>query len=342
VNGPIQNTLYVTEEGCRLGKEGETLVVSQKGKQLLQLPYRYLASVVCLGRSRLTPELMAALAEIGVSVAYLSPNGKFLARVEGLPGGSLCLRRAQFRASESRDARVELARSMVIGKLTNQRALLQRAKRETTDEVVKRDRRVSTLTSLRQNVSRAPDLDTIRGEEGASAQQFFGAWRHLIKTTDGTFTWTKRTRRPPRDPVNALLSFGYVLLMVDCTGALASVGLDPALGFLHADRPGRLSLSLDLMEELRTPVVDRLVLKLVNRRELRESDFQSVGAGEMRLTDAGRKAFLRAYQKSKQTQVRHGFLQRDVDWRQVAHLQARLLARTLRGDLDAYPPFVVR
>lgn len=344
MSAPVQNTLYVTQDGSRLSKDGDTVVVTREGQKLLQVPYRHLAGVVCLARAWATPELLHALAESQVSVAFFGATGRFLARVEGLPGGGLSLRRAQFRAAEDDGVRLELARSFVIGKVSNQRALVLRARRDAEDESVRAvlTNALSTLSAMRRAAAEAHDIARLRGTEGASASTYFGVWEHLLKVGDERFRWRGRNRRPPRDAVNALLSFGYALLMSDCSGALAGLGLDPALGYLHEDRPGRLSLALDLMEELRSPVVDRFVLALVNRGQMTASDFVDGPGPEVRLAGEARRRFLAAYQERKGKSLRHDFLARDVTWAQVPHLQARLLARTLRDDLDAYPPFVVR
>ncbi|EYF05344.1 type I-C CRISPR-associated endonuclease Cas1c [Chondromyces apiculatus] len=337
------NTLFVTAERALLHKEHETVVVKIDGEVKAQLPMLHLASVVCFGRATVTPDLMAALAEAGVHVAFLSPTGRFLARVEGLPGGNVLLRRQQYRAADDPTRTLAIARSMVVGKLSNARQFLLHARRDAPPDA--RDTLAAAADRLALFLRSAPTaetLDALRGTEGAAAREYFGAFNALIKRNPETFQFAGRSRRPPLDPLNALLSFGYVLLMQDCAAAATGVGLDPAVGYLHEERPGRLALALDLMEELRAPIVDRLVFALVNRGQMSATDFVHEPAGGCRLTDDARKRFLVAYQESKRAELRHPFLEQDTTYTQVPHLQALLLARTLRGDLPVYPPFAIR
>lgn len=337
------NTLYITSQGASLYKEQETVVVKVDGEKKVQVPLLHLASVVCLGPAYVSPELMAACSESGIHVAFFSTTGRFLARVEGLPGGNVLLRRQQYRVADDAERTLPIARSMVLGKLTNARQFLRHARRDAADD------RKEALEAICERLAvhiraleSAGSVESIRGLEGIAAKEYFGVFNLLIKRDEDAFRFTGRSRRPPRDRVNALLSFGYVLLMQDCTSALAGVGLDPAVGYLHEERPGRLSLALDLMEELRVPVVDRLVVSLINRKELAVDDLTEDPGGGFRLTDAARKQVLVAYQEAKQTEVRHDFLEQNTVWGKVPHLQAQLLARTLRGDIAVYPPFTIR
>jgi len=259
-----------------------------------------------------------------------------------MPSGNVLLRKAQVRASDAPAGALELARGFVIGKVVGQRRQVGRAAREWGSTCEHGERLAAAgrhLAVLARRALRAEDLDELRGIEGAAARAYFDVFSLMIKVDDEAFAFRGRSRRPPKDPVNAMLSFGYALLQRDCAGALVGIGLDPAIGFLHADRPGRLGLALDLMEELRVPVVDRLVLALINRRQLTSADFKRRDGGAWQLTDEGRRSFLTAYQKGKQGQIRHHFLEQDATWGMIPHLQARLLARALRGDLEAYPPF---
>jgi CRISPR-associated protein Cas1 len=340
----IANTLYVTTEGAYLHKDHETVVVSIDREVRLRVPLLHLGSVACFGRVSVSPELMAALAEGGIHTAFFSPNGRFLARVEGIPGGNVLLRRAQHRTADDPGKAREIARAEVAGKIWNERQVLVRARRDATTDSAK-ERLGGAVDRLSQHLRAlevADQLDVIRGLEGIAARDYFDVFDLLIKRDDEAFRFAGRSRRPPLDRINALLSFGYALLLQDCAGAAAGIGLDPAVGFLHQDRPGRLSLALDLMEELRTPVVDRLVLALVNRNQIGPTDLQQEVTGGWRLTDAGRKTFLVAYQEAKAVEVRHEFLDATVPWGRIPHLQAALLARTLRGDLEVYPPFALR
>ncbi|MBJ6763507.1 type I-C CRISPR-associated endonuclease Cas1 [Myxococcaceae bacterium JPH2] len=337
------NTLFITVEGTRLNKEGECVVVTIQDEKKAEVPLRHLRSVVCLSRAWLTPELMESCIESGIHVSFFGVTGRFLARVEGVPGGNVLLRRQQFRAADDAARTLELARALVIGKVSNARQFILHARRDAeaahASELSETAKRLAIHLRTLESVS---DLDALRGVEGIAARDYFEAFPALLKKGGAEgFSFEGRNRRPPRDPMNALLSFGYALLLQDCAGALSGVGLDPAVGFLHEERPGRLSLALDLMEEFRAPVVDRLVFSLVNRGQLKPEDFRTEFAGAVLLRDEARKAFLVAYQTAKQAKVRHAFLEQETTWGMAPHLQALLLARTVRGELDAYPPFAM-
>lgn len=337
------NVLYVTTERARCSIDGEAIVVRVEDIIRLRIPIHHLEGVVMFGATYMTPDCMGALAEAGVAVAYLSFSGRFLARVEGLPGGSVVLRRAQYRAADLTEHSLTLARAFVIGKLASQRAFLRRQARESgvEDCASAIAEQADLLSALVRSTASVENLDSLRGYEGAGARAYFSVFG-LFSRGGLDFSFGGRSRRPPRDRVNALLSFGYALLMRDCATAAASVGLDPAVGYLHEDRPGRLGLALDLMEELRVPVVDRLVISLINRGQLKASEIVERANGGYELTQTGRKTFLSAYQQAKDVEVLHGFLDQNTTWGLVPHLQARLLARVLRGDLDQYPPFELR
>lgn len=339
----ILNTLYVTTEGAQLYKDHETVVVKIEGEKRLQLPLLHLSGVVCMGPIYVSPDLLAACCAANIHVAFFSITGRFLARVEGMPGGSVLLRRAQHRAASSDERSLAIARAMVAGKISGARQFLLHARRDAPADRKEAllhvgDRMADHLRAL-QGVE---TMDGLRGMEGIAARDYFSVFDLLCKRTEETLRFGGRSRRPPKDRVNALLSFGYALLMQDCAGALAGVGLDPAVGFLHEDRPGRLGLALDLMEELRCPVVDRLVLAMLNRGQVGPDDFVADDGGGWRLTDESRKAFLIAYQEAKSGELLHPFLEQRISWGKVPHVQARLLARALRDDLDAYPPFAFR
>lgn len=340
----LLNTLYVTTDGAYLSKEQETVVVTVNRERRQQIPFLAIGSLVCFGRVTMSPELMGALAKQGIGVAFFGYNGRFLARVEGLPGGNVLVRRAQHRAADSAEMRLKVARSAVIGKVVNARRFLVHAARDAQHDGPREalSRVAEQLSIHLRGVERSEDLSELRGFEGVAAHDYFGVFNSLIKRTGIEFCMDGRSRRPPRDRINALLSFGYALLQSDCSGALAGVGLDPAVGFLHEDRPGRLGLALDLMEELRVPMVDRLVVALVNRAEIEPQHLIADAGGAWSLTETGRKIFLVAYQKAKQVSIHHPFLDQETTWGMVSHLQARLLARCIRGDLDAYPPFEIR
>jgi len=338
----LLNTVYVTTEGASLRKDGENLVAEVEGQERARVPLHMLASVVVFGAIYVSPALMAACAGAGIAIALMDRNGRFQARVEGPASGNVLLRRAQYRVS---DAPEGIVRSLVIGKVANQRSVLMRALRDHGEEFDAADRAaiavaVERLAFILRRVELADEgLDRLRGSEGEAAQLYFSVFDHLIRSPDAAMRWTGRSRRPPLDPVNALLSFLYTLLTHDCRSACESVGLDPAVGFLHRDRPGRPSLALDLMEELRPVLADRLALSLINRRQLRANDFETREGGAVLLREEARKAVLTAWQERKKEERNHAFLDEKAPLGLVPYLQAQMLARHLRGDLDAYPPW---
>jgi CRISPR-associated protein Cas1 len=338
----LLNTLYATTEGASLRKEGENLVAEIDGAERSRVPLHMLGAVVVFGGIVVTPPLIGALARAGITLVLLDRQGRFEARIEGPVSGNVLLRRAQYRASEQPD---DIVRSIVSAKIANQRAVLQRALRDHGEEMTS-DRRaaveatVDRLERILRRVAFANErADVLRGAEGEAAYGYFAVFGDLIRSPDPDIVFRGRSRRPPLDPVNALLSFLYTLLTHDCRSAAESVGLDPAVGFLHRDRPGRPSLALDLMEELRPALADRLALSLLNRRQLRSGDFEARDGGAVLLSDAGRKTVLTAWQERKKEERRHPFLDETAPLGLVPYLQAQLLARHLRGDLDAYPPW---
>jgi CRISP-associated protein Cas1 len=341
------NTLYVTSEGAWLTKDGANVVVSREKAELGRVPIHTLGGIVCIGRVGMSPPLMGFCAERGVCVSFLTENGQFLARVEGQVSGNVLLRREQYRRADIREATSSLVRSFVIGKTLNQRAVIRRALRdhgEAIEEVENAALGVAEvrLTDIARRAERANDADFLRGLEGEAAQVYFGVFDHLIRSQKEAFRFAGRSRRPPLDAMNALLSFLYTLLVHDCRSAAETVGLDPAVGFLHRDRPGRPSLALDLMEEVRPVLADRIALTLINRRQLSATDFRQMENGAVLLADKARKEVLVSYQERKRDELTHPFLGETVTLGLVPHIQAQLLARHLRGDLDAYPPFVWR
>jgi CRISPR-associated protein Cas1 len=338
----VLNTLFVLTPGAYVTKDHRNLVVKVDGEPRIRVPIHGLSSVVCFGHTLVSPDAMGSAAASGVQMSFFSQTGRFVARVEGVGRGSLSLRRAQLRATDDEAATHEIARSIVLGKIANSRQLLLRRAREADDpeRSAKLAASADHLARLVPSLRAAETCDQIRGYEGDAAAHYFGAFSACISAKG--FTFERRSRRPPRDRVNALLSFAYAILLNDCVAALAGIGLDPDAGFLHRDRPGRPSLGLDLMEELRSPFADRLVLAMLNRGQLRPAHFTVEATGGVSLKDGARRDFLASYQTRKQEEVSHPFLQRAVPWALVPHLQARLLARHLRGDLDAYPPFTVR
>jgi CRISPR-associated protein Cas1 len=342
----LLNTLYITTEGPALRKDGETVVVEIDDQPKTRVPLHLLGSLVVFGGVHLTPALIRACATAGITIVLLDRAGRFQARIEGPVSGNVLLRKTQYVRSVSGDpVGLEIARSMVMGKLVNQRAVLNRALRDHTDTMGEADATaVANAGShiaalLRSPVRACENLDALRGLEGDAARAYFGAFNALIRSPDPQIRFAGSSRRPPLDPVNAVLSFLYTLLVHDCRSALEAVGLDPAVGFLHRDRPGRPGLALDLMEELRPALADRLALSLFNRRQLRAGDFRSHDNGAVLLSDNARKTVLMAWQERKRDDRQHPFLGQSAPLGLVPHLQASLLARHLRGDMDGYPPW---
>ncbi len=334
--------MYVTTEGASLRKDGENLVAEVDGAERARVPFHMLASVVIFGGIFVSPALIQALAPLGVTIILLDRAGRFQARIEGPVSGNVLLRRAQYRASENPE---DIVRSLVSAKIANQRAVLQRALRDYGAEMAgeRRDEVEAIVAQMARILRRVAftneGVETLRGAEGEAAHGYFSVFGELIRSPDSEIRFLGRSRRPPLDPVNALLSFLYTLLTHDCRSAAEGVGLDPAVGFLHRDRPGRPSLALDLMEELRPVLADRLALSLVNRRQLRARDFENRDGGAVLLSDEGRRTVLAAWQDRKREERRHPFLDETAPLGLVPHLQAQLLARHLGGDLDAYPPW---
>ena len=335
------NTLYVTTQNAYLNKEGQSVVVNVEKETRLRVPVHTLDGIVCFGAVSMSPFLMHHCAESNVAVSFLSQYGKFLARIQGPVSGNVLLRREQYRVADQPEAAAAIARNMLIGKLANARAVLRRALRDhgENDGLKKAE---SRLTQYLQRLEKPLPIDELRGNEGEAAASYFAAFPQLITVGDEAFAFTGRNRRPPTDPVNALLSFAYTLLVHDCRSALEGVGLDPCVGYLHTDRPGRPSLALDLMEEFRAILADRLVLSLINRRQIQPKDFNDSAGGAVSMTDSARKELLNAWQKRKQEEITHPYLGEKCKVGLLPHLQAQLLARHLRGDLEAYPPFIWR
>ncbi|MEQ8163378.1 MAG: type I-C CRISPR-associated endonuclease Cas1c [Smithellaceae bacterium] len=338
----LLNTLFVTTQGTYLAKEGETVAVKVNQETRLRIPVHTIGGIVCFGNVSCSPYLMGFCAENGVGISYLTEHGRFLARVQGPVSGNVLLRREQYRLADNQDYSAKMAKSFVIGKVANSRTVLQRALRDHAGKLDEGDlrRSVADMNRSLQSLELNQPLDSVRGLEGDAAHTYFSVFDHLIVAQKETFTFQERNRRPPLDNVNCLLSFLYTLLMHDCRSALESVGLDPAVGFLHRDRPGRPGLALDIMEEFRPLLADRLVLSLINLRQVQNKGFNKTEAGTVMMSDETRKALLVAYQERKQEEIYHPFLEEKVTIGLLFHVQAMLLARCLRGDLDGYPPFI--
>jgi CRISP-associated protein Cas1 len=333
------NTIYVTSEGAYCRKDGGNIVVEVDKEERGRAPIHVIGGLVCLGRASISPSLMNACAEAGVTISFLTEHGRFLARVEGPRSGNVLVRRTQHRTADDPAKSLVIAKGVVAAKLANQRTVMRRALRDYGDAGGLADAEMR-ITHVARRALAAADMDILRGCEGEGAALYFGAFDAMIRHDDPSFAFHGRSRRPPLDRANALLSFLYAILGNDCRGALEGVGLDPAIGFLHADRPGRMSLALDLMEEMRPVLADRLALSLINRRQLAVNDFDESETGAVLLNETGRKTVLTAFSERKRHTLRHPFLGEDMPLGLVAHVQAQMLARHLRGDLDGYPAFI--
>ena len=338
----LLNTLFVTSEDVYLSLDGENVVANRGGAPVARYPLHTLQGIVSFSYSGASPALMGACAAHNVSLAFCTPRGRFLSRVSGAAQGNVLLRRMQYRMADDPAQSCRIARNMIFGKVYNSRWSIERTRRDHTLRVdTERFAAVSAqLQDLLPLIGAETSLDSLRGLEGVGAAAYFGVLDDMILQGKETFFFRGRSRRPPLDAFNALLSFAYSLLAHDCASALESVGLDAYVGYLHCDRPGRESLALDLMEELRPCLADRFVLTLVNNRVLKAGDFEFRENGAVFLTDAARRTFLQKWQERKRETITHPFLEEKLPWGLVPYVQSLLLARCLRGDLEAYPPFL--
>lgn len=336
------NVLYVTNPEAYLSKDGESLVVKIEDENVFRTPIHYLEGIVTFGHLGASPSLLGMCIEKGITVSFLTMYGKHLATLQGIPKGNVLLRRKQFRLADSEIDSAKLAAAFVIGKTANCRTVLRRfisdyESQINTEEIKQAVKLIDyNITKL----TKGPGLDVIRGIEGESAKRYFSVFDNLILNQKDQFFMRGRNRRPPKDKVNALLSLLYTLLLHETKSALQTVGLDPYVGFLHRDRPGRLGLALDLMEEFRPYIADRLALNLINRKQITGSDFIERETGAILLKDEARKAILDAWQKRKNEEITHPFISEKIQVGLLPYAQALLLARFLRGDLDGYPPFL--
>jgi len=342
------NTLYITSEDAYVRKEQETFVVEVKDeegnwKRAFQAPVHSIENIVCFGFKPITPQLMAFCAENNVGISYMTPEGKFLARVYGAQKGNVLLRKAQYAIADSELCSLKIAKNIIAAKVSNYRHILQRHQRnhpENASENVSLI--IETLGSRLRNIQNVETLDELRGYEGECANLYFSVLSELITSQKEDFKFDKRSKRPPLDPANALLSFLYAIITNDVRSALETVGLDPQVGFLHQVRSGRPSLALDLVEEFRAYLGDRIMLNLINLRQVSIGDFEVRESGEVRISDKARKELLVAYQKRKQEEITHPFLGEKMTIGLLPHIQAQLLARYIRGDIDEYPPFYLK
>lgn len=340
----LMNTLHVTTQGAYLHRDGETVAIKIEGETRLRVPVHTIEGLVCWGQVLCSPPVLALCCEHGVGISYLTEHGRFLARVQGAVSGNVLLRRQQYRAADNHETALPIVRSIVGSKIANSRIVLLRAARESSNATCQNRLREAAdkLSWAGLEVMRATSIDEARGHEGTAGQVYFSVFDDMIVGDRENFQFHGRSRRPPRDSVNALISFIYALLRHDVESALESVGLDPAVGFLHTDRPGRPSLALDLMEELRSPLADRLALTLINRRQLAGDGFVNQDGGGVLLHESTRKAVIAAWQMRKQEEIVHPLLEERIALGLVPYAQSLLLARHLRGGLDAYPAFLWR
>lgn len=338
----LLNTLYVTSEDSYLSLDGENVVVSDKGCEIGRLPLHNLEGIVSFGYRGTSPALMGACAERNISLCFLSPQGKFLARVSGRVKGNVILREQQYKTFLDDEKSLDIAKNCITGKIYNARWVLERATRDHSLQVNAEKLKASSekLKKSLNYVCDSQSKDQLRGFEGEAAQIYFGVFDELILQQKKDFAFNGRNKRPPLDNVNALLSFVYTLLTNTITSALETVGLDPYVGCFHTERPGRVSLSLDLIEELRPVLADRFVLSLINRKMVSKKGFKKRENGAVLMDDETRKAVLVEWQNKKKETLTHPFLKEKVEWGMVPYVQAMLMARYLRGDLDGYPPFL--
>lgn len=334
------NTLYITSQESYLAKDGECVAVHHGGTVKAKIPVHTLGGLVLFGQVSCSPFLLGHCAENNVGVSWLTENGRFLASMHGPVHGNVLLRREQYRKADDLEFSASIARAFTIGKVSNCRTLLQRAARERPE--ARLEAACVALSDCLRRLGKELPLDVVRGVEGEAASLYFGVFDLLISNSEPAFSFTGRNRRPPLDAVNCLLSFFYTLLAHDIRSALETVGLDPAVGFLHRDRPGRPSLALDMMEEFRPYLADRLTCTLINRGQVKAKGFKKMESGAVIMDDATRKEVILAWQERKQEEILHPFLQKKITVGLLWHMQARLLARYIRGDMDAYPPFVIR
>jgi CRISPR-associated protein Cas1 len=340
----LLNTLHIMTQGAYLYRDGETVAIKVGSELKLRLPVHTIEGLVCWGQVTCSAPVLSLCCENGVGISFLTEQGRFLARVQGAVSGNVLLRRQQYRMADGGPIALPIAQTIVTAKVANSRTVLLRAARETADETRAQGLREAgrRLTFIGLDAVRSSSLDEARGHEGVAAQAYFAAFNHMIAGDRDSFRFAGRSRRPPLDRVNALLSFVYALLRHDIESAMETVGLDPAVGFLHADRPGRPSLALDMMEELRSPLADRLVLTLINRRQIQAEGFVEQDGGGILLEEATRKTVISAWQARKQEEIEHPFLRERIPLGLVPYVQALLLARHIRGGFDAYPAFLWR
>lgn len=338
----LLNTLYVTIPETYLSLDGENVVILKEKQEIGRIPLHNIERIMTFGYMGVSPALMGQCVERGIELVFMTPYGKFLARVEGGINGNVLLRREQFRIADDKNKSLEIARNMIVGKIYNSRQVILRVLRDhelrVNQELFRK--KADFLQEALQKCKNVKDIDSLRGIEGECASVYFSVFDDMILQQKKEFYFSVRSKRPPLDNVNALLSFTYSLCTSMCASALEAVGLDPYVGFMHTDRPGRRSLALDLVEEFRAWFCDRFVLMLINKKVINADDFEKREDGAVVLNEKGRKEVLAAWQKRKNEVIKHPFLDEKIEWGMLPYMQALLLARYIRGDLDAYPVFM--
>lgn len=337
----LLNTLYVTTPEAYISKDGLNVVISVKQNEIFRIPIHNIEQIVTFGYMGASPGLMKLCADSGVSLTFLSPQGRYISRSQGPTKGNVLLRKAQYKNSDDENYSLHLCKLFIGGKIQNYRNILRRFIRDNGEDTAI-ENAAEELFRCKRKVLKADSIDSVRGIEGEAANTYFGVFSHLLLNQKDDFVFTGRNRRPPKDAINAMLSFVYTLICNDMTAALETVGLDPYVGFMHTLRPGRASLALDMMEELRAYLGDRLVLSLINRRQITIKDFLQQGDDGIIMTDSGRKTILAAWQNRKKEQITHPFLNEKVSLGLLPYIQSMLLARFIRKDLDDYPVFLIK
>lgn len=340
----LLNVFYVFQSDVYISKDGDNVVVSKDNVELKRLPIHTIESIVCFNYLGVSPALMKLCGEHNIGISFFTPNGRFQGRISGSIQGNVLLRKQQYRYSDDEDESAKIARNMILGKIFNSRVVLKRAVRDHAEKsnITSIESTTRILENSIEKIRNAEALGTIRGIEGTCAKAYFESLDHLILHQKEDFFLIERNRRPPLDNMNALLSFLYSILANDIRAAIESVGLDPYVGFLHRDRPGRASLALDLMEELRPVMADRVALSLVNRKQVNAKGFIMKESGGVLMTDETRQKVLQEWQEKKKEEITHPFLNEKIEWGLVPYVQALLLARYIRGDLEEYPPFLYK
>lgn len=338
----LLNTLYVTLPDVYLALSGENILVKQEEKILVRYPLHNLENIVIFTYLGMSPKLVQKCLESDIGIAYMSPNGRIIGRVQGESRGNILLRRKQYRVADDADESLNISRNIIFAKIYNEKWIIERYIRQYGERIdTEHLKKVSIyLTQLLHKTQEVENVDELRGVEGLAQVEYFSCFDEMILNQRESFRFERRSRRPPLNPMNALLSYTYAILSNEVASALESVGLDAYAGFMHTDRPGRVSLALDLVEELRAPVADRFVLSLINMGQIKGKDFEYLDNGSVQIKDDAKRAILQIWQKKKEEEITHPFLKEKIKWGLVPFSQALLLARYLRGDLDGYPPFM--